>query len=182
MAGISVLMLLEGCAFPGHLLPGGQPDQREKLSLGIDALKKGDETAARRLFEAVSAGPRLEGVTDEALFRLSLLGLRRQGNATDIKQVQRRLGRLIAEYPESPWSRQAWPLMDYIVAEEGARNEFRANKLSNNALSKVNRELNNSNHQLQGANQSLVRENQELKQRIERLKDLDLMLENKNRR
>ena len=182
MAGISAFLVLGGCASLGHFLPNSQPDQKEQLSLGIDALRIGNETAAMSLFEAVCSAPRLEGVTDEALFRLSLLELRRQGNAMDIKQVQRRLGRLIAEYPESPWSRQAWSLMEYISEEDGSRSELRANKLSNNALSKANRELNVSIHQLQSANQSLAKENAELKLIIEKLKDLDIMLDKKNRR
>ena len=83
-------------------------------------------------------------------------------------QTYKRLERLQKEYPSSSWARTAWPLMEFLETGE---------------------ELRRQNRNLKNLNQSLTKENKELHQNIkeqnlnlERLKNLDLELEQKTKR
>jgi hypothetical protein len=161
-----------------------------KLSDAVYYLEKGNEPAAIKLLEEIcNSKEKSEGVTDEALFRLSLLGIRRHNEPEEMQQVQKRLARLRTDYPESAWTRQALPLMEYLAENEVTISEIRTLKhrnstlsKENSTLSKENRELVLSNQQLQGTNQTLTKENRDLSLTIEKLKSLDMELELKNRR
>lgn len=178
LIGLVVLMLLGGCAFrnaPPFLF---QPKQA-KMFDAEQALARGNEGAAVKLLEEIveEKGDGVGG-TDEALFRLSLLGIRQYRDPDGLKNVKNNLERLSAEYPSSIWTRLSWPLLEYVSDSEKTRNDLRNVKVRNSALSKENRELHLANQQIQ----ALTKENRELLQRIEMLKSLDLELERKNRR
>lgn len=179
LAGFFILMMLSGCA-----MKGGKPSfiftsKWMKMRDAEQALSRGDETAAIRFMEEVAEDREIdEGVTDEALFRLSLLGIRQYRDPDGMKLLRSRLDRLNNEYPKSIWTRLSWPLAEYVSDSEKSRNDLRNVKVRNSALSRENRELNLSNQQVQ----TLIKENRELQQRIEKLKSLDLELERKNRR
>ena len=181
MAGIMLSMMLGGCALQNNYLFTGF-SQRSKLTDAVSALENGNEPAAKRMLADICSGPKVDGVTDEAMFRLTLLELRQYDEPEGMEQIQGRLKRLRAEYPSSPWTKQIWPLMEYISSAEGARNDLRTTKVRNSGLAKENRELRLSNQQLQSSNQTLTRENRELNQRIDKLKELDIKLELKNKR
>lgn len=176
-AGLLLLSLLCGCSLKdGSFLLS---PNRLKMYEADRALAKGDENSAVRIMEGISGDPSInEGVTDEALFRLSLLGIRQYSDPDGMKLVRSRLERLQLEYPSSSWSRLSWPLLEYLSESDKYRNDLRNVKMRNSALSRENRELNLANQQVQ----ALIKENRELLQRIEKLKSLDLELERKNRR
>jgi len=178
---ILLMLLLAGCSLKNMQMFSGLT-QKGKLSEAINAMDKGNELAATKLLEEICASENVSGVTDEALFRLSMLGLRQYKEPEGMQLVQKRMERLRTEFPTSEWTRLAWPLMEYINSVEGVRGDLRALKLRNTALSKDNRELHLTIQQLQGTNQSLTKENKEIKERIDKLKDLDVELERKNRR
>lgn len=179
LAGLLLLLMLNGCA-----MKGGSPSfiftaKWMKMHDANQALQKGDETTAVRFMEEISADRAIdEGITDEALFRLSLLGIRQYRDPDSMKLVRSRLDRLNTEYPKSIWTRLSWPLVEYLAEAEKARSDLRSVKVRNSSLSRENRELNLSNQQVQ----ALIKENRELQQMIEKLKTLDLELERKNRR
>ena len=116
--------------------------------------------------ESIAGAPGVDGVTDEALFRLSLLSLQEKEPPTTSLQL---LERLKKEYPRSPWTRQSRQLRDYLTWSDELRKQNRNLRLLNMSLSKDNKDL-----------QGVSKENRELHQSIERLKNLDIELERKS--
>jgi hypothetical protein len=165
-------------------------------------LAKGDATGAAKVLRAMCTGKGVPGVTDEALFRLALLTLRPRTEMSDSKEGRQLLQRLKKEYPHSPWTVQASPLIDFIAATDGirqaadrARQQSRNFKAANRSLGKENqscardqrmlseknRSLAERNQTLANENRSLSEENIELNNIIEQLKHLDLELDQKTR-
>jgi DNA repair ATPase RecN len=177
---MAALILLGGCASLKDKLchPGNY-----KLAETVNQLEKGNETAATKQLEDISnSKDTVDGTTDEALFRLSLLEIRKHDDPGTMQSIQKRLAKLQTNFPSSQWSRMSWPLTEYITQMESIKTDLRNLKQKNSALSKENRELSQSNQQLQGTVQSLTKENRDINQRIEKLKSLDIELEKKNRR
>lgn len=131
------------------------PDARQKLSSALRELEHGRRTAAADILEELIAEPGVKGVTDEALFRLSILKLiyvGKDGVAHSIRYLER-LGK---EYGDSPWTQQARPLLEFLHAAADISYQNRSLKAQNSSLSKENKELHKS---------------------IKRLKNLDLQME-----
>ena len=129
----------------------------------LQQLRSGNEAAAGELLDQVVRLAPLSGVTDEALFRLALLELRGENTGGDTRSREL-LDQLIRQYPSSIWSKQAAPLAAYL--QEAGAMKVRKREIKN----------------LKNQNVSLSRDNKELRQSIERLKNLDLELEQKIRR
>jgi hypothetical protein len=138
-------------------------EQERRFAGALEFLRAGREPEARDLFELVVAGPQRSGVTDEALFRLSLLYLRDDGGKGTIR-AQDALDRLRTDFPQSIWSHQGAPLDAYLTGIRTLRDRQREVKT------------------LKELNLSLSRDNREMRQSIERLKSLDLELEKKIKR
>lgn len=144
--------------------PGRDTSIEERNFTGaLMNLRSGNEFTARDLLERVVDAPPLPGVTDEALFRLSLLNLRDEGGRGE-PRARELLARLLNEYPRSIWAKQGAPLAAYLQEALKLRDEKRQIK------------------SLRNQNLSLSRDNKELRQSMERLKQLDLELEQKIRR
>ena len=135
-------------------------DQERQFAGALELLRAGNEQAARDLFERTVKGPPRVGITDEALFRLSLLYLRDEGNKGTARAIDL-LERLRNEFPQSLWTKQAAPLGIYLSGVKTLRDH--------------RHEVNT----LKELNLSLSRDNREMRQTIERLKSLDLELEQK---
>jgi hypothetical protein len=151
-------------------------DQEKKLAMAIKLQNEGKLAAALKLLIALCAERRAPGVTDEALFRLSLLYL---GNGQDIDKgslqlAQQTIERLRKEYPSSSWARMAATLAELLTTTTDLRRQNQNLKNQNQALSKENQALNREN-------QSSAKETQELRENIEKLKRLDLELEQKRK-
>ncbi len=129
----------------------------------MEFLRSGNEQATRDLLERVVEGPPINGVTDEALFRLSVLYLRDDGGKGTVRAMEL-LDRLKKEFPISPWAHQAAPLGLYLAGVKTLREQRREVKI------------------LKELNLSLSRDNREMRQSMERLKSLDLELEQKIKR
>jgi hypothetical protein len=129
----------------------------------LQYLRNGKEQKAIDLFEHVVAGSKIPGITDEALFRLSVL-LLRDSSSKGMARSEKHLERLKKEFPQSIWRHQAEPLLSFID--------------SSWELRKSQKEL----RTLRDLNVSLTKNNRELRQTIERLKELDIELEQKIRR
>lgn len=138
-------------------------DQERRFAGALVFLRVGEEQEARDLLELVIAGPPRSGITDEALFRLSLLYLRDDGGKGTVRTLEL-LEQLIAEYPRSIWAHQGSPLAAYLTGVRNLRDRQREVKT------------------LKELNLSLSRDNREMRQSIERLKSLDLELEKKIKR
>jgi hypothetical protein len=147
------------------------------LSTAVEYLEQGKTAAATMELEKIVNGPGVEGVTDEALFRLSLLVLRHSQDKEPATATQQLLERLKEEYPTSQWTRLALPLADHLASEEELKKQYRNLKILNLSLAKDNKEL----QSLKSSNQTLLKENRDLHQSIERLKNLDIELEKKSR-
>ncbi len=183
IACLTALLFLGGCSTLKEKFSMALGTSSGKLSDAVYYLEKGNEPAATKLLaELCNSNETSRGVTDEALFRLSLLGMRRHNEPEEMQQVQKRFARLRTEYPDSIWTRQALPLIEYLAENEVSISEIRTLKQRNSTLSKENRELVLSNQQLQGTNQTLTKDIRELSLIIEKLKSLDMELELKNRR
>jgi len=135
-------------------------DQERRFAEALEFLRAGREQKARDLLERVVAGPSRSGVTDEALFRLSLFYLRDESSKGSTR-TQELLERLTAEFPHSTWAHQGAPLAAYLTGVRVLRDK--------------QREINT----LKELNLSLSRDNREMRQSLERLKSLDLELEKK---
>jgi hypothetical protein len=134
-------------------------DARRKLSSALKDLEQGRAAAASFTLEEIVAEPGIKGITDEALFRLSLLKLHDE-EKDGVSPAVRYLERLRHEYADSVWMLQSRPLLDFLNAAADVK--------------KQNRNLKNLNN-------SLTKDNKELHQNIDRLKKLDLQLERKTR-
>jgi outer membrane protein assembly factor BamD (BamD/ComL family) len=171
---LALLPLLSGCSQLGwkisvvsvateDTLHPSIHDQERRFAGALVYLRAGNEQAARNLLEQVVEDPPLEGVTDEALFRLALLSLRDE-SSKGATRAQELLERLNNEFPRSMWNRQASPLGAYLAGVKALRDRQREVKT------------------LKERNYSLSRDNREMRQSIERLKSLDLELEQKIKR
>lgn len=143
--------------------PSSITDQERRFAGALVFLQSGNEQSARDLLELVIDGPTRNGVTDEALFRLSVLSLRDEGAKGNVRALEL-LERLKTEFPSSIWTRQAAPLSVYLTGIRTLRDRQREVK------------------SLKELNYSLSRDNREMRQSIERLKSLDLELEQKIKR
>ncbi|MDD2900518.1 MAG: tetratricopeptide repeat protein, partial [Desulfuromonadaceae bacterium] len=105
---------------------------------------------------------REDGVTDEALFRLAILKIN-DGDVGGGKSSLDLLDRLRSSYPKSVWTKQAAPLHAYF---HSGKNRVREKELN----------------YLREKNLSLSKDVRDLRSVIDRLKALDLELEQKIRR
>lgn len=119
----------------------------------------GDTVSARRGLDQLIAAAPQQTVTDEALFRRAIFALNEEDGAALIL-----LNRLQQQFSESIWNHQAAPLKSYLVRVK--------------TLKDRQREL----ASLKSLNLSLHKDNRELRQTLEKLKALDLELEQKIRR
>jgi len=138
-------------------------EQERRFAGALEFLRAGKEQEARDLLEQVVEGPQRIGITDEALFRLSLLYLRDDTGKGAVR-VQESLERLRTDFPRSIWWQQAAPLDAYLTGIRTLRDRQREVRT------------------LKELNLSLSRDNREMRQSIERLKSLDLELEKKIKR
>jgi len=163
---LSALLVIGGCATftatPDNNLNDAQIQERN-FAGALHLLRSGKEQEAYELFELVTAGPQTPGISDEALFRLALIQLR-DSRVKSVTRAEKMLDRLKKEYPKSIWRYQAEPLIAFLD--------------NSSELRKNQRELKN----LREINISLTKNNRELRQTIERLKELDIELEQKIRR
>jgi hypothetical protein len=137
---IFLLVAGSGCAS----LRGGEGGvmhrygQSRKLAAARDLLEAGDRSGAARELTAVTQGGDFPGVTDEALFRLALLGLHGPGEREGILHGLQLLRRLKKEYPSSPWTVQSAPLLELLGGVEELRRQNRSLK---NDVNELNRNI-----------------------------------------
>jgi len=130
-----------------------------KLSAALQAIEQGKSAAAISILEEIITEPGVNGVTDEALFRLSLLKLPHE-NDDGTRPSVRYLERLQHYYPDSDWTQQSKPLLEFLK-------EYTAVK--------------RQNRNLRILNISLTKDNNDMHQSLERLKNLDMQLERKSK-
>jgi hypothetical protein len=174
IAVLSFIPLLAGCSQLGWKIsvvsvatedsaPSSIPEQERRFAGALEFLRTGNEVAARDLLEQVVEDPSRAGVTDEALFRLSIMSLRDENGKGSVRSLEL-LERLKSEFPQSIWTHQAAALGIYLSSAKTIRDRQREIKT------------------LKELNLSLSRDNREMRQSIERLKSLDLELEKKIKR
>jgi TolA-binding protein len=190
---VFVVLLLAGCASwqqEGGVLYSFA--QSRSLAKGITLLEKGDTAGAIRLFEAIGSAEGVEGVTDEALFRLALLSLKPQHDRDGNAFAEQALNRLVKEYPGSQWSVTGKVLAGVLSSCSDQQTEFRNSRAelqseitelreNQEELKGKNEDLRRQNRNCRSLNLSLTRGNRELLQNIEKLKILDIELERKVR-
>jgi hypothetical protein len=147
--------------------------QAKRLSQAVELLGKGQVSAASRLLASVANGPRVPGVSDEALFRLALLSLRRGPEKAPARGLQL-LKRLKREYPRSPWTTQAGPLIEVLGTVDELRRHNRNLATANQGLAAEREELKRKVEELDGRVK-------QLSGNLEELKKLDMELEQKVR-
>jgi hypothetical protein len=149
-------------------------NQLKKLDTAVKLQKEGKLPAAVESLKALCAERGIPGVTDEALFRLSMLylidGL--DNDKESIQLAQHYNERLRKEYAYSSWAGMATPVAELLSTTAELRRHVQQSKNQNQTLSKENQALSKEN-------QALAKETQELRQSIEKLKRLDLELEQK---
>ncbi|MBK5274024.1 MAG: hypothetical protein JJE30_03090 [Desulfuromonadales bacterium] len=177
MTLMAALPCMSGCSFPGWKVFSVKPagvasapvevpvarEQERSFANALEFLRTGREQDARIALEQFIAGPQRSGVMDEAMFRLSLLYLRDEGSKGAVRALEL-LERLKTEFPRSLWAQQGAPLAAYLTGVRILRDRQREVKT------------------LKELNLSLSRDNREMRQSIERLKSLDLELEQKIKR
>lgn len=151
-----ILLFLNGC---GSTLYNFR--QHSKLSSAIELLKQGEKDNSVMLLKEISNEKGVHGVTDEAMFMLALVYLDSSYETEKFVNSKEVLERLQKEYPASIWALQSNPIIELIVNIKLARES------KNGIFQEVN---------------YLRRENKKLKLNIERLKTLDLELEQRPRR
>ncbi len=164
-------------------------EQKKKLSSAVELIELGNVDEATRLLTEICDGNMIiPGITDEALFRLSLIYLRPGSEKESFSSAYNRLDRLQKEYPSSSWARISWPLMEFLESFDELRRTNKNLKNNNQTLTKENKELHQNvkdlNQIVKEQNQTVKEQNQtvkDLNQSIERLKHLDLELEHKTK-
>jgi hypothetical protein len=159
---VTLAAVVTGCA--GMTGPDGifyRQSQQVTLSQAVTLMDEGKPAKARDLLANICAGKGVEGVTDEALFRLALLRLDAGQTGDGAPRARKELERLKKEYPSSMWAPLAAQIAGYLAATE---------------------DLNQQTDKLKESNYSLVQENKDLRQRLEKLKKLDLDLGHKTGR
>lgn len=151
--------------------------QERKLSRAVTLLEKGETAPAEQALAAISAEPIAPGVTDEALFRLSLLQLGTAMESGDMAAIEKDLGNLVKTYPTSSWTPLAASLIEFFAATEDARKQdqklqTRENRKLKEQILALTKEL----RALKAQNQSLTKENSDLREIMEKLKTLELDL------
>ena len=149
-------------------------NQEKKLAVAVKLQKEGKLPAAVESLKALCAERGVPGVTDEALFRLSMLYLNDglDNDKDSMQLAQHYIERLRKEYAYSSWAGMATPVTELISTTAELRRQAQHIKNQNQTLSKENQALSKEN-------QALAKETQELRQSIEKLKRLDLELEQK---
>jgi len=161
---------MNGCATQPKL--GGlsyRAAQEWKLSRADALLQEGNTSAAAQVLAQICTEPVVPGVTDEALFRLSLLHLGSGRESSSMVQTQNDLQRLAKKYTFSSWAPLASRLTEFLASAEDTLK-------SNSKLKNLNLSLTHENSRLKEQNLSLVKENNELRKLIEKLKTLELEL------
>jgi hypothetical protein len=176
---IMLATLLGGCASRTRELYY-RFGQERKLSRAVTLLEKGETATAAQALAAISAEPIAAGVTDEALFRLSLLQLGTTMESGDMAAIENDLGKLVKTYPASSWTPLASNLIEFFAATEDARKQDqKLQKLQtqeNRKLKEHNLALTKEQRALKALNLSLTKENSDLREIIEKLKTLELDL------
>lgn len=135
-------------------------NQRSKLASAKDMLSQGKRGPAINLLSEISNGKGVPGVTDEAIFMLALIYLNSSHDVEKSVYSLELLKHLQSEYPASLWALQSSSILGLLIK---TRRE-RESKIE------IYQEIN-----------FLKLENKRLKLNIERLKTLDLELEDKSR-
>jgi cell division protein FtsB len=161
-------------------------NQDNKLGKAIKLQNEGKISAAAEALIALCKERGVPGVTDEALFRLSLLYL---GNGLDIDKdslqlARQSIERLRNEYPTSSWTGMIAPVAGLLtntaelrLRTQNYKTQIQTLSKENQVLSKENQGLSKENQGLSKENQGLSKETQELRENIEKLKRLDLEIE-----
>lgn len=156
-----LLLILSGCGgMSGKGAIQDVSDKRLNLAKAVTMIRAGLESEARHYLVLVIDDSWESGVTDEALFRLALLKIN-DGDLGGGKSSLALLDKLRNSYPKSVWTKQAAPLHSYLTGLKNIRNR---------------------ESELRDKNLSLSRDVRDLRQMIERLKSLDLELEQKIKR
>lgn len=166
IAVFCVVQLCSGCMLLSRQhgdIDVSVPSHERKFAGALQLLRQGNEQGARELLEQVVVAPGLPGVTDDALFRLALLRLR-DGGEKGGQEGYSLLARLAKEYPDSIWTHQSAALSGYLVSTQRLFEKQRETR------------------PLRELNLQLSRENKELRLNLEKLKNLDLELDQKRRR
>jgi outer membrane protein assembly factor BamD (BamD/ComL family) len=151
---IYLAMAMGGCATmtkPGGILY--RTAQENKLARATKLMGERKSATAAELLASVCSEPGIEGVTDEALFRLGVLRL----ESNQEKQAQHDLERLKKEYPKSPWAPMAASLTEFLSSTDDMRQQGRRLKEQNLSLTKENKELHQSIDQLKSLELELGR-------------------------
>lgn len=144
-------------------------NQEKKLAAAIKLQNEGKLSSAAEALSALCAERGAPGVTDESLFRLTLLYLGNglENDKDSLQLAQQNIERLRKEFPSSSWTGMVGPVAELLTTAAELRRQNQNCKTQNQALSREN--------------QSLSKETQELRQNIEKLKRLDLELEQKRK-
>lgn len=159
------LMLLNGCAtLTGPGTPLYRFGQGRKLARAETLLERKEVTAATEQLEAICAAPGVPGVTDEALFRLSLLNLDSERSPAGQVRTRKGLERLRKEYPSSQWVPVADAVSEVLALFDSTVTSSRAfEDEQRQQLRKLKEQIS-----------SLSRENRELHENIAKLKHLEI--------
>ncbi|MRR57522.1 MAG: hypothetical protein EG824_04830 [Deltaproteobacteria bacterium] len=171
---MAIFLGLSGCATTRITDPYAQ-QQRRKLVLAQLMLADNRIATAKEILSTISSEPGVAGVTDEALFRLSLINLEAGEHKIATGNSGKSLEKLIKNYPSSAWKAHA-------VTLKGLMDAYDISLEEKADLEKTVRTLRNSNNSLTKENNSLMKDNKDLRQDLEKLKNLDLELEMKNKR
>ena len=164
------LALFSGCATPHPAEKAGflqRYSESKRLASARTMLEKGDTPGAAKVLESICSGNPVPGVTDEALFRLALLSLKPSAERPASPQGIHLLRRLKNEYPSSPWTALAVPLVELISSAQELRRQNKSYRSANQSLTREVGDLNKNVN--------------ELTRNIEQLKHLDLEIEKKTR-
>ncbi|MGA7829191.1 MAG: hypothetical protein WCA04_16155 [Geobacteraceae bacterium] len=167
IALLAIFVGLSGCATLWNFDPNVH-EQQQKLIQAKKLLKKNKIEEAKKTLSEIITKPAVAGITDEALFRLSLLNLEAGQQKIATEKAEKDLDYVLSKFRSSSWSAHATALKGLIDAYEAALQE--------------KAELDKTVRNLKSSNASLTKESTDLRQDLDKLKKLDLDLEMKKKR
>ena len=184
-----VLIIILAFGMSGCATPSKQGDlsfrsaQEWKLSRADALLQEGNASAAVQVLAQICAEPVVPGVTDEALFRLSLLHLGTGLESSGMVQTQNDLERLAKKYTFSTWAPLASRLTRFLAsAEEARQQKMKVEELNLSLIKEIGEakgqifSLTKEQRKLKQHNRYLLKENKEVREDIEKLKALEKVL------
>ena len=183
---LALLIFLAGCS----LLQDSSPrrELRDALSTGRNLLAQGDYDGSLTAFQNVVGLAEDKPPADAATYSMGLVYAHPQYAKRDLQKAIESFNRLIARYPDSPWTGQAKIWVEILNETEDSKHQIENSKQvienSREEVEKIRLAVEQSKQEIERSRLELEKSRQEIekaKQVLEKSKQIDIEIEQKRR-